>query len=696
MAEPEKLPEPVSLEAQIASLLQLLGGTKTTTSPGDTTALQGTLAGLKGADYEAMLKAIFQQAGGQIPGLQQALGNAIGARSGGNSAVQAALQKLLAQTSTGAMDQVAKLQAQNYQTQANVGNSIAQATQGTTKKSGTDIGTGATNLAAITAALQAAKTLGIQDLFKSSTSSTPAAVAAPTGALNTSALATEPANYSLSSAPAFSSGNQFSTNNQLSNDYTVAPVDYSLPDTNFSSQGLQAPVDNSSPYDYQLGSYDYSLAPSVDTSLGLDYQPNYSVPDYFDYNQPFEPDYSLFADGGLVTSRPGKAEGYADGGTVRAGGSRRSANPTFTPQTIDKSLALRSADALRNQFKAPAPAVIIPSNSSSTDTSSSVGNSNGVGTSSGNGVNSSFSGNYSAANGINPASFGNAVNKIGALNTLSGVTKGPTLGPGMGVLGLSARLANAKSKEEALGLAGKTALNIAAPGLGSVVGFASDPSLVSGVNLASSLNPMGAAYNAAASLFGFATAGEVVDNAFALKNPNQMMTPAQQQVVEAEQAAAKQAAADKAAAAAIQQAIQAANPNSAGLTSQANGMPGDALDNLMGLTNAFGTGGGGGNGGFGGGGFGSSSRGGNDAHSGDSSHGDAGASNSGFSAGGKLTGPGTGTSDSIDIKVSDGETVITAETTKAVNEALGENFFLALEEAFNPKAAKAQRQMGRA
>ena len=665
MAGPEKLPQPVSLESQAAALLQLLGGTKTTTSPGDTTALQGTLAGLKGVDYEAMLKAIFQQAGGQIPGLQQALGNAVGARSGGNSAVQAALQKLLAQTSTGAMDQVAKLQAQNFQTQANVGNSIAQATQGTTKKTGTDIKSGATNLAAITAALQAAKALGIQDLFKSSTSSTPAAVATPTGALNTSALTTEPANYSLSSAPAFSSGNQFSTNSQLSNDYTVAPVDYSLPATNTSNQGLQAPVDNSSPYDYNLGSYDYSLAPAVDTSLGLDYQPNYSVPDYVDYNQPFEPDYSLFADGGLVTSRPGKSEGYADGGTVRAGGSRRSANPTFAPQTIDQSLALRSADALRGQFQAPAPIVTIPSNSSS------VGNSSGVGTSRGTGGSGSFSGNSSVSNGINPASFGNAVNKIGAFNALSGVTNGPTLGPGMGVLGLSAGLANAKSKEEALGLAGKTALNIAAPGLGAVVGFASDPSLASGINLASSLNPLGAAYNAAASLFGFATAGEVVDNARALANPNQMMTPAQQSLV----------------------ATEANNPNSAGLTAQANAMPGDALGNLMGLTDSFGTGN---SGGGGGGGFGSSSRGGNDAHSGDSSHGDAGASNSGFSAGGELTGPGTGTSDSIDIKVSDGETVITAETTKAVNEALGENFFLALDEAFNPKAAKAQRQLGRA
>jgi hypothetical protein len=134
-----QLQQPEGLVTQADALLKLLGGTKTTTSPGDTGALQKTFADLQGTDYEAMLKAIFQQAGGQIPGLQQALGNAIGARSGGNSAVQAALQKLLAQTSTGAMDQVAKLQAQNFATQVQAGNSIAQATQGTTKKEGTNV-----------------------------------------------------------------------------------------------------------------------------------------------------------------------------------------------------------------------------------------------------------------------------------------------------------------------------------------------------------------------------------------------------------------------------------------------------------------------------------------------------------------------------------------------------------------------------
>jgi len=66
--------------------------------------------------------------------------------------------------------------------------------------------------------------------------------------------------------------------------------------------------------------------------------------------------------------------------------------------------------------------------------------------------------------------------------------------------------------------------------------------------------------------------------------------------------------------AAAQQAAAQQGDRSAGLTMQANAMPGDALDNLMGLTNSFGTGGGGGGGGDfggseGGGGFGGRSAG---------------------------------------------------------------------------------------
>lgn len=166
------------LVKNIASLLQLMGGTQTTqtTNPGDTAALQNVLGQLQGADYNAMLQSIFQQAGGQIPGLQQALGNAIGARSGNNSAVQAALSKLLQQTSVAAQDQIAKQQLTNQQTQVQAGQAVANATKGTqsTQQQGTNLKAGATNLAKGTALLQllsaATKATGtntIQDAVKS-------------------------------------------------------------------------------------------------------------------------------------------------------------------------------------------------------------------------------------------------------------------------------------------------------------------------------------------------------------------------------------------------------------------------------------------------------------------------------------------------------------------------------------------------
>lgn len=131
----------------VASLLQTLGGTKTTTNAGDTAALQSTLAQLQGQDFNALLQSIFQAAGGQIPGLQAAYGNAVGARRGGNSAIQAALNALLSQTSIAGADTVAKAQAQNLQTQANVGSNIATTTRGTTQQQGINPGTAAKNLA---------------------------------------------------------------------------------------------------------------------------------------------------------------------------------------------------------------------------------------------------------------------------------------------------------------------------------------------------------------------------------------------------------------------------------------------------------------------------------------------------------------------------------------------------------------------
>jgi hypothetical protein len=147
-----------NLAANVAALLQTFGGTKTTTSsnPGDTAALQAVLGQLQGADYNAMLQTIFQQAGGQIPGLQVALGNAIGARSGGNSSVTAALQRLLQQTTIAGQEQIAKQQLQNQQQQVQAGTAIAQATKGTqqTQQQGTNVKQGATSLAQAAALTQ--------------------------------------------------------------------------------------------------------------------------------------------------------------------------------------------------------------------------------------------------------------------------------------------------------------------------------------------------------------------------------------------------------------------------------------------------------------------------------------------------------------------------------------------------------------
>jgi len=160
MASNQALPtgQSANLAANISALLQTFGGTKTTTSsnPGDVEALRGVLGQLQGADYNAMLQTIFQQAGGQIPGLQVALGNAIGARSGGNSSVAAALQKLLQQTTIAGQDQIAKQQLQNQQQQVQAGTAIAQATKGTqqTQQQGTNVKQGASSLAQAAALTQ--------------------------------------------------------------------------------------------------------------------------------------------------------------------------------------------------------------------------------------------------------------------------------------------------------------------------------------------------------------------------------------------------------------------------------------------------------------------------------------------------------------------------------------------------------------
>lgn len=68
-----------------------------------------------------------------------------------------------------------------------------------------------------------------------------------------------------------------------------------------------------------------------------------------------------------------------------------------------------------------------------------------------------------------------------------------------------------------------------------------------------------------------------------------------------------------------------------------------------------------------------------------------GTSGSDEASGGHIRGPGTGTSDSIPANLSDGEYVIDAKTV----EALGPEFFQAIQAHFNPAAIQSQRAKGR-
>jgi hypothetical protein len=151
--------------AQLAQLLPALFGSSATqtTNPGNTQALQQLLAQLQGADYQGTLQSVFQQAAGQIPGMQQAFGNAVGARSGSNSSVEAALSQLMQQTAIQGQAQVANQQLQNQQIQANAGNAIAQTTQGTTQTKKQD--GSMTQIAGLLGLLQAGmKLTGSQDI----------------------------------------------------------------------------------------------------------------------------------------------------------------------------------------------------------------------------------------------------------------------------------------------------------------------------------------------------------------------------------------------------------------------------------------------------------------------------------------------------------------------------------------------------
>jgi hypothetical protein len=226
--------------ATIQALLGLLsgGGQTTTTNPGDISYLQQLFGEMQGADYEGLLARIFQQAQGAIPGLQAAYSNAIGARSGNNSAVAAALQELLKSTTIEAQNNLVSQTLQNQNIRQAAGGNIAQATQGTrqTTQANTMTGSPMGDLAALFAVLKGAQTLtgskNVQEMIGKMSgiqTSQPAPATAPVRDANVQPVSQAP----ISSAPMAPSaalftpvpGGAFSVNEVLTPTFNPTPME---------------------------------------------------------------------------------------------------------------------------------------------------------------------------------------------------------------------------------------------------------------------------------------------------------------------------------------------------------------------------------------------------------------------------------------------------------------------------------------
>ena len=592
------VPQAADAMSQLASMLQLAGGTVRTQNAGEIGDLQAVLAGLRAQDPNAQLASIFQQASGQIPGLQSALSNAIGARSGGNSAVSAALQKLLQQTTLAGQQQIAQQQQQNFQTQAQAASAVAQATKGTRETSGVNQGEAAKNLAI----LQLLSKSGILKELGLGTQDAPAVATPVTGGAVNAQPAAGLDLSTFGSNVGFTPDASFSPAAGLLDSGVDSGIDWSFADGWDSSPtdmtGFQTPTVTETPT--------YEAPPSV-------YLPEeeFTLP--------------MFADGGLVTAQ----------------GGRRGAAPSVTQTAPTGTTAQQGAAQLQGPdlFQVLQAAVneLGSVNSSGSGTAGS-----GLGT----GV-TPATGNA----GTGPASP--AVSKglatAANINALSGLTGGPALRDN-GMLGLAANLSRAATPEKALATMGTFAANKAVPGLGGAIQFAANPSVQSGVNLAMSLNPVSAAANVLAGMFGLPSAGEMVNRGVENYQLGTEVNPSASML-------------DRYS---VGSDINASN---------------DPLGALISALDQQGSGGGGGGGDFGDRGPGGSS--------GDTAAAAAGANAAGpgLANGGEVDGPGTGTSDSIKARLSDGEYVIPAD----VVEKLGVQFFDQLRNQFHTPAAQAAR-----
>lgn len=591
------VPQAPSAMSQLADMLQLAGGTVRAQNAGEIGDLQAVLASLRAQDPNAQLASIFQQASGQIPGLQSALSNAIGARSGGNSAVSAALQKLLQQTTLAGQQQIAQQQSLNFQTQTQAASAIANATKGTRETSGVNKGEAAKNLAI----LQLLSKTGILKELGLGTQDAPAAATPAVGGSVVNAQPTSGLDLST-----------FGSNVGFTPDASFTPA-----------AGL---TDSGGGFD---SGFDFSFADGWDSSpvdmTGFQTPTVTETPTYEAPPSVFLPEEEL-----LIPT-------FADGGLVTAQGGRRGSAPSVT-QTAPRGATASQQPGLLQLLQSAASEL----GSVNSAGSGSAGSGLGTGTYQGTG----------SAGGTGPASP--AVSKglatAANINALSGLTGGPAL-KDAGMIGLAANLSRAATPEKALATLGTFAANKVAPGLGGAIQFAANPSVQSGVNLAMSLNPISAAANVLAGMAGLPSAGELVNRGVENFQLGTEVNPSASMLDRYSVGSAINNSAD---------------PLGALIDAIGQGSGGSGRDNSWGYSDR-GPGG----------------------SSGDPAAAAAGANAAGpgLANGGEVNGPGTGTSDSIQARLSDGEYIIPAD----VVDKIGVQFFDQLRNQFHTPAAQAAR-----
>ncbi len=127
--------------SNLTEIANLLGGQRTTQRvSANTGPLEQAVAALsQQQDPAAQLTSIFQQALGAMPQLQARYSNAVGARTGGNAAVQTSLDKLLQDTVIKGQAQVAQQDLSRQSAAANAAANLAQATRNVTTQQGTNL-----------------------------------------------------------------------------------------------------------------------------------------------------------------------------------------------------------------------------------------------------------------------------------------------------------------------------------------------------------------------------------------------------------------------------------------------------------------------------------------------------------------------------------------------------------------------------